>query len=416
MASDVGVADDTNVSEARPRRRWVPVALFLGIAAILFGVAIVGENNPYTAPTTAQQAFAEPSILDGWYQFDAGWYNEVATSGYHYSPGVQSSVAFFPTFPMTLKALNTVFSDSRISGFLITIIAGLISTILFAGWVRERLPRRAANIALLGILLYPYSLFLFGAVYGDALFLATALGAFVLLDRGHPIWAGLVGALAAAGRPVGVAVAVGLVIRLLEIRARELPPSTWTADGTVDGPRAPLMTRAGRLLKGLRWPDAGILLAGGGLAAYMGYLWIAFGDPFAFASVQEAWGQEPGPRTWFKVQFFESLSTGSVAGMVHLAVPGILCIVGLALMPLVRRTFGWGYCVYALLTVGIPFLETKDFMGTGRYLMVAFPVVAAAALLVSRSRFRWLAPVLLTICGIGLVICTFLYSRGYPLS
>ncbi|MPY86136.1 MAG: hypothetical protein GEV00_23540, partial [Actinophytocola sp.] len=30
----------------------------------------------------------------------------------------------------------------------------------------------------------------------------------------------------------GVAVAVGLVIRLLEIRARELPPSTWTADGT----------------------------------------------------------------------------------------------------------------------------------------------------------------------------------------
>src|SRR6478736_862590 len=55
--------------------------------------------------------------------------------------------------------------------------------------------------------------------FSSGLFLVTAIGAFLLVE-GRMYWvAGTVGALATAGRPVGVAVAVGLLVRVVEIRA-----------------------------------------------------------------------------------------------------------------------------------------------------------------------------------------------------
>lgn len=405
-------SDSVTLRVQRAIPAWLlPGIVFPAIAAILLGATVLGEDNPYHPPSQADKTFPSTSILDGWFQFDAGWYREIAHIGYRYTPGEQSSVAFFPSYPLTMRLVNFAFQNTRVSGYLVTILAGLGAALLFARWARTRLDNRTATIAIFGLLLYPYSLFLYGSMYGDALFLLTAIGAFMLLERGHPVLAGLVGALAAAGRPVGVAVAIGLVVRLLELRARELPPETW-----LDGDqRAGLWVRFGRLLRALRWPDAGVLLSGAGLAAYMAYLWIRFDDPFAFATVQEAWGQPSGPATWLKFKFFDALASGHVGGMMHLIIPAILCLVGLALLPVVRRHFGWGYFAYSLFTVGIPVLATKDFMGTGRYLVAAFPVIAVAALLVARGP-RWLAPTLLSVCGIGLVSFTYIYATGYPLS
>ena len=56
-----------------------------------------------------------------------------------------------------------------------------------------------------------------------------------------------------------------------------------------------------RLLAGIY-----LLLAPGGLLAYMGYLWVRFGDPLLFYSAQESWGrQATGPldtasRAWWR--------------------------------------------------------------------------------------------------------------------
>ena len=79
--------------------------------------------------------------------------------------------------------------------------------------------RGAALTAIAVLVVYPYAFFLHGAVYSDGLFLVTAIGAFLLLERRMYWLAGVVGALATAGRPVGLAVAVGLAVRVLEIRA-----------------------------------------------------------------------------------------------------------------------------------------------------------------------------------------------------
>src|SRR5207245_4329002 len=104
------------------------------------------------------------------------------------------------------------------AGVIVTYLAGVAAALLFHHWCQAALGRTGARLGVLLLLLYPFSFFLFGVVYSDALFLASALGAFVLLEHDRPWLAGLAGALATATRPVGVAVVAGLVLRALERR------------------------------------------------------------------------------------------------------------------------------------------------------------------------------------------------------
>ena len=141
------------------------------------------------------------------------------TAGYFYVPGSQSSIAFFPVYPLGVRGLGGLLDDVQLAGSLLGVLAGLAAVLLFARWVWQRLPRRSAILAIAVLLVYPYSFFLYGAMYADSLFLLCAISAFVLLERRWYLAAGLVGALATAGRPVGIAVAAGLVVRTLEMLA-----------------------------------------------------------------------------------------------------------------------------------------------------------------------------------------------------
>jgi len=93
-----------------------------------------------------------------------------------------------------------------------------------------------------------------------------------------------------------------------------------------------------------------------------------------------------------------------------------LCLAAILLLRRVWRRFGWGYTAYAVVVLVIPILGTKDFMGTGRYVLVAFPVLAAAGDYLATSSVRWLRPVSLVVCGLLLIVMTVLYSRGIEVS
>ena len=68
-------------------------------------------------------------------------------------------------------------------------------------------------------------------MYSDPVFLLVVLAAFTLLERRMYWAAGLVGILATAGRPVGLAITVGLVVRMLEMQAEARTKRT-TATGS----------------------------------------------------------------------------------------------------------------------------------------------------------------------------------------
>lgn len=412
----LGDADD-----AADRWSWrQPLALYGGVLLVLLAVvgavAAGGVVDLYPGSTPA---YTGSSIFGGWYRFDGGWYAEVAANGYSYDgPHAQAPVAFFPAYPLVLRALHALTGlPVPLLGTFTTIAAGAGIAVLFHRWCVDRLGERAARTAVVALLVYPYAWYLFGAVYADALFLLAVLGAFVLLERGHPVWAGVVGAVATAARPVGVALVVGLVAVVLMRRA-----VLQRGEG-----RWPLRVEWRRL----RPADAGVLLSLGGLIGWMGYLWTSFGAPLAFQEVQQApgWDQGTGPRTWFKVTFLQHLSKlpgyvgdwldgtgGSDAGKdalytVGITLQAVLMLVFIALLVVVWRRLGWAYAVYAAIVLAVPLAGSKDFQGVGRYLLAAFPCTAAAGLLLhDRPVVR---RVWLPVSAVLLIGWAAAYARGY---
>lgn len=421
---------------------WV-LGAFAAIAAILtgvvtIGVQIAGPSLPY---------LDGPMWLDGWSEGDSGWYYGIATYGYFYNPGQQSSIAFFPSYPLTVRGLGDLIGgDYQIAGSLLGVLFGAAAAVLFAQWVWRRLPRGGAVTAIAILLLYPYAFFMYGAMYSDSMFALTAITSFMLLERRYYWLAGVVGALATAGRPVGVAVAVGLVVRMLEMRAEarrleapvlmertgspaEQHPAPPTGDRSPAEPASALESAATsaarpgwrdllRAVPAVRWREVGVLVSGLGLAAWCIYLWVQFGDPFAFATVQEApgWYQRGGPHTWFKVVYIGTMLFGPVDVAIRLTAQAIMCLFAVLLLPRVYRLFGWGYLAYSFVVLAIPIIGTKDFMGTGRYVLAAFPVIAAAGEFLATRQRKWIRPLVLVLLGAGLLVATFVFSIGVAVS
>jgi hypothetical protein len=97
-----------------------------------------------------------------------------------------------------MRAVVVVVGSTYVAGIMVTVASGVAARLFFA-WLGDRLGHTAAWAALGLLFLYPYAFFMYGAVYPTALFVAALLGAFLLLERGHPWLAGVAGALGHRG-------------------------------------------------------------------------------------------------------------------------------------------------------------------------------------------------------------------------
>lgn len=379
---------------------WQAVLAFLGVAAILYFVmAVVSPHVPTPPMTPLTPPYSGPSWLRGWAQWDSGWYYRIASEGYTFAGRRQSSVAFFPLYPLVVRAVSVVVSNVYVGGILVTFAAGAAASGMLLAWLRARMSPAAAWTALAAIFLYPYAFFLYGVVYADALFLTTVVAAFLLLEADHPVAAGLAGALATAARPIGIVIVAALVVRALERRGALRPPG------------GPLLD-----WRRMRRLDAGVLLSVLGLVAWCLYLWHRFDDPFAFATAEAGWQQSAGPRTWFKVRFFYdmahiwNLRWWGVFYVAH----SVLTVAALCLVPAVFRRFGLGYGVYVALLIGLSALSTGNFFGMARYLLAAFPCFAVVGQWLAERPRLW--RVALPMGGLGLVALTSIFGTGYYVS
>lgn len=338
----------------------------------------------------------------GWLRFDGGWYHIIASQGYSYYEGQQSTVAFFPGYPLLVRQVGHLLHNFAVGGILLTIACGCTFLCLYWRWCAARLTRQQAGVALAVLALYPYAWYLYGAIYGDALFVLTVITAFTLLERDQPVLAGLVGILATATRPVGIALVVGLVVGVLERR------------GAFEGTRRFGLPERLRLRR-LRAVDAGVLLAPLGLGAWCWWLWRNYGDPFLFSTVQEAWGQPSSPATWFKRDFFAGLHGGTDRLYVYGTVLQALLALGVVLLlPAVARRFGLRYGAYTAVLVAIPLIGSQDFQGTGRYLLGAFPAFAVVGSHLADHPAR--ARIVLPISAAMLVLGTVWFAHGLYLA
>lgn len=305
-------------------------------------------------------------LIRGWARWDAGWYAEIARNGYWYRPGEQSPIAFFPAYPLAVAALTKLGLDVYVAGVALTMACGAMGLWLFGHWAERVTSRENARWAVMLLGGYPFSYYLYGAMYADALFLLFCAGAFLLLEGGATGRSALFGAVATAARPIAPGVVIGLLTRQLE--RRRLAAERWRASDFVP------------------------LLASAGLFAFIAFQWSRFDDPLAFVHVQSAkhWEQPPGWRSWLKVEFFQTLFPRVPFWLgVRLVAHAVAALGALALVVPTWRRLGVGYAVYVALVVGIPAVSTKDFMGVGRYVIAAFPLfVTLASLLEPRPRLR----------------------------
>lgn len=359
--------------------RTTSLAVTLAAVGCLGLVTLGFHLAPVVRPIDDLPQLATVQALAQW---DGEWYANIARDGYWYSPGHQSPVAFFPAYPLAIRGAMELGVNRWLGGILLSLLSGVLAVVLFSRWARTVGGEPAAVTSVLLLALYPFSLYLYGIVYSDGLFLALAVGAFLALERRRLVLATFLAALATAARPVAPALVVGLVVREIELRR---------ARGEKLTPLAFL-------------PVLSVL----GLAAFALFLQLRFGDALAFAHVQTApgWDQAPGLHTWLKFAWFETLFPRVDPWVaVRLGGHAAITLGALALVVPTWRRLGAGYAAYVAVAVGLPALSSKDFQGLGRYVIAAFPLFLTGALLLKehpRLRVGWLVASALILAALAL--------------
>jgi hypothetical protein len=157
-------------------------------------------------------------------RWDSSWFLRIAHDGYvGHEP---ARAAFFPLYPLLVRAGAAVVGSPLVAGALISTAAFAVALVLLHRLTDLELGRGAARAAVLLAALSPMSFF-FSAVYSEALFLALSLGAVYAARTGRWAWAGGLGALAAATRSAGVVLVVPLGLLYLRERRRVGRDALW---------------------------------------------------------------------------------------------------------------------------------------------------------------------------------------------
>lgn len=357
---------------SRAWERWrFPLLWYSAVTCTLLVVQHVSNRVVRDHPYTLTPWHGLRYYLDGWSQFDGPEYQRIAAEGYSYVVGERSNIVWFPLYPTLLRFMERLVGDYLLAGIAVAILAGLWAVVVYWRWLDQRgLAGRSRLLAFLVLALYPYGWYLYGVVHSDALFLALLVSAFLLAERRHLVLAGAVAALATATRPTGMALIPAIIVFGL------------TQDGVLSVPEGAAGLRARFALPTvldrtkLRAATFGPWLSVLGLGTWMAYLGIRWGDPIAFINNQRVYhpGDLPLLKRAFVVRWLhygdDPLNAWTITGQ------GLVLLLVICCIPAVCRRFGFAYGLFLAVLVAIPTFSTEDFMGTGRYLLAAFPAYA----------------------------------------
>lgn len=378
-------------------------------------------------------------------RWDADWYLVIAQHGYHPEFGAftASRTAFFPLYPLGLRALAELGAPLVLAGVLLSLAAlaaGLYG--LHRLTALESGPR-VAGLAVLLTALSPMA-FYFSAVYSESLYLALSVWVFLCARRGQWGRAAALGALASATRNTGVLLMLPLALLYLYGPRQDRAPDRWPARGSLDdGPLGEGLlgeglarssaARARRLLAGLRpryrlridafW----LALVPSGLGLYVAHLALAGGDPLSPFHAQTVWGRHfagpyggvwdgakaafEGARQLLSFQrhhlyFPASGASPFIVASHNLMLFGFLLAALPALVGVLRR-LPLAYGVYLIAALALPLsypVASQPLMSLPRFLLVLFPLnMWFAAWLVGRGGRRP-AAVALGVCAAAMCL------------
>src|SRR6185295_17704077 len=125
----------------------------------------------------------------------------------------QQNIAFFPAYPMTIRSLSVLFGRQALwTGVIISLVSFFAALTYFLRLARDLLKDEDQAVTAVTLLAaYPFAVF-FSAVYTEALFLLTLIGAVYHFHK-NDLWrAAMWGFLCGLTRPNGAFLSVVLAL------------------------------------------------------------------------------------------------------------------------------------------------------------------------------------------------------------
>ncbi len=327
---------------------WMAMALLNHIP--LPGAWEIGANGAVTAVPGRVSSIHHP-VVNMWSRWDGGWYHDVAARGYKFTTQKKTNVAFFPVYPMLLRAAHAVIGSKKDIWWLVcgsvvanlSLLGCLIYLFLLA---RLEFDEATARRAVLYLLIFPTTLFL-SAIYSESTFLLFVIGSFYHARKREWWWAGALGMVATLCRPPGFILCVGLLVEYLlqcEFNWRKL-----------------------------RWNVLALALPPLALGGYLAYLHFWAGSAAAVVDAQGTWGMGMQP-PWRTIAAYFVVGGHRVGNYIDLAFAFAFLGLVIAIARWLRASYAAYSIVYLIFITMWGSLESVP-----RYVLGIFPAILLLA-------------------------------------
>ena len=385
-----------------PSAGWLDRVPLVRVALVAIAVRVLAACLAFAAniafPLDAREQFTvfgtTHKFWDTFARWDSGWYVGIARDGYRFVEGGRSNLAFFPAYPLAMRAAGTLLGGRTehyfIGGILVSWLAFVGAMVLLYKLARLDLDGEAADRAVIYAAIFP-SAYFFGLVYSESLFLCLMLATVYAIRSRLWVVAGLVGALAMCSRVNAI---------------MAMPALAWLAWRAAGRDREQLVSAAIAL--------TGIVA---GFAAWCGYVYMLSGNPIEWAASITRWNYMPGSSQWAPfagllqalwTRPYHYLTTEHQA-LYDVFNAGLTLAVALS-TPYVWWRLGAGYGLFMLANLALP-LSSGQFEGLGRYCSVLFPFsVGLAAAVRSPAIHHLLVITFSTLFVLGLALFVTLHQ------
>jgi 4-amino-4-deoxy-L-arabinose transferase-like glycosyltransferase len=363
-------------------RIWTRVEFWvLSRVAVIGSILLVGSIvKAVDQPWDATSGWAAHRFSS----YDSGHFLRTAEFGYFSATRRCCSQAFLPGYPMSIRGLAPLVGGHEIwAAMLITLVAGVVAAALLWRLAADHGGPAAGQIAVAALALNPLSVFM-AVVYSEALFVALALGAWLLARKGRWWWAGLIAAGATIVRINGLFLVAALALMfLIQLRRRQ---------------------------PGVRWYDgAALVLPAVPLSAYFTWLHGQTGSWTAWHDAEElGWGRKlAAPWTGLSNGWSDLFHLGGIRLSSVLDLTAVL--IGLAVTGWLLVLKRWPEAVYMGLNMTVLVCSTT-LVSSDRYSLTWFPMYVLLGQALSRPDRRWLRVLLAAVALPLLVYCTVAWT------
>lgn len=312
-----------------------------------------------------------------WAQWDGGHFINIARLGY-FAP---QEYAFFPLLPNLIRFASIfTFGNYVLAGLLVTNVFFFLFLFLFYKLVNKTFGQKIAKTAVVTFLAFPTAYFGV-AVYSESVFLLFAVLTLYYLENKKLLLTVVASSFAGATRLIGAFLII---------------PVAWS-----------YLESISFKIKRLNWKILFIPFSLSGLFLYSFYLFLKFGDPFYFSTVESVWHRSfvnpvATMFSYFTVNPFAKPFNDYLDITVTLGFLAIL-LIGFKKIPK-----SWWF--YSLLVILLP-ASTGTLTSMPRYALSAFPVFILIAIYLENKTI-----LKITVWGIFLIAqisLAILFVNGY---